>query len=86
MDAADARRYMTRAVKTAEKIMYQAFERGDDDMALKAATRITQGVQTLLKVIEVDELEARIEALERQHEALDERLNNPHNGYHHAIN
>ena len=64
MDTGDLRRYVMRAVKTAERIMYDSYEAGDDDTALKAATRLTQAAQTYLKVLEADELEERIEALE----------------------
>ena len=64
MDTGDLRRYVNRAVKAAERIMYDAYERGDDDLALKACTRLTQAAQTYLKVLEADELEERIEALE----------------------
>ena len=66
MDTSDLRRYVMRAVKTAERIMYDAYERGDDDTALKACTRLTQAGQTYLKVLEADELEERIEALEER--------------------
>jgi hypothetical protein len=64
MDTGDLRRYVTRAVKAAERIMYDAYGRGDEDLALKACTRLTQAAQTYLKVLEADELEERIEALE----------------------
>jgi hypothetical protein len=60
-------------VKTAERIMYRAYDRGDEEQALKALTRLTQANQTYLKVLEADELEARIEALE-------EAVANSHNG------
>lgn len=64
MDVEDARRYQTRAIKAAERIMYEAYEAGDDAMTLKAATRVTQGVQTLIRVIEAGEIVERIERLE----------------------
>jgi hypothetical protein len=64
MDASDLRRYVMRAVKASERIMYDAYDRGDDDLALKAATRLTQAAQTYLKVLEADDLEERIEAIE----------------------
>jgi len=64
MDTGDLRRYVTRAVKAAERVMYDAYGRGDEDLALKACTRLTQAAQTYLKVLEADELEERIEALE----------------------
>jgi hypothetical protein len=73
MDVSDLRRYTTRAVKTAERIMYDAYDEGDTDTALKAVTRLTQAAQTYLKVLEADELEARIEALE-------EAVANSHSG------
>jgi uncharacterized small protein (DUF1192 family) len=64
IDTGDLRRYVMRAVKTAERIMYDAYEGGDKETALKACTRLTQAGQTYLKVLEADELEERIEALE----------------------
>jgi hypothetical protein len=73
MDTTDLRRYVNRAVKASERIMYDAYERGEDDLALKAATRLTQAAQTYLKVLEADELEDRIEALEKT-------VANSHNG------
>ncbi|NBB85240.1 MAG: hypothetical protein GVY12_03325 [Bacteroidetes bacterium] len=57
-------RYSTRAVKAAERILYDTYERGDDEMALKAVTRLTQAVQTHLKALEAAELEERVRALE----------------------
>ena len=71
-------RYSTRAVKAAERILYDAYEAGDDEMALKAVTRLTQAVQTHLKALEAAELEERVSALE-------EALNSQRNG-HHAYN
>ncbi|PEN10383.1 hypothetical protein CRI94_17350 [Longibacter salinarum] len=65
MDAKDLRRYVMRAVKAAERIMYDAYDRGDEDMSLKACTRLTQAAQTYLKVLEADELEERLEAVEK---------------------
>jgi L-rhamnose isomerase len=62
----DARRRQMRAVRTAERIMYDAYERGDTETALKAATRVTQGVRCYVKVVEASEFEARIQALERR--------------------
>ena len=63
-DVGDMRRYQTRAVKAAERLLYDAYERGDDDTALKAVTRLTQAVQCYLKVLQVHDLEERVEALE----------------------
>jgi hypothetical protein len=71
-------RYSTRAVKAAERILYDAYEAGDDDMALKAVTRLTQAVQTHLKALEAAELEERVSALEA---AVEHRRNG-----HHAYN
>lgn len=68
MDVDDLRRYQTRSIKAAERILYDAYERGDDDMALKASTRITQAVQAYLKVLQVGELEERVKALEQAQE------------------
>jgi len=70
MDTSDLRRYTMRAVKAAERILYDSYDRGDTDTALKAVTRLTQAAQTYLKVLEADELEERIEALE---EAIETR-------------
>lgn len=81
MDAADARRYMTRAVKTAEKIMYESYERGDVDTTLAACTRITQATQVLLKCIDADELTARIERLETRNDIIERAIQN---GHHHV--
>lgn len=64
MDTGDLRRYVTRAVKCAERVMYDAYERGDEERALTAATRLQQAARTYLKVLEADELEERIERLE----------------------
>jgi hypothetical protein len=72
MDVNDLRRYMTRAVKCAERIMYDAYDDGDRETALKAVTRLTQASHALLKVVEADELVARVEALEA---AMEERQN-----------
>ena len=79
MDTADLRRYVNRAVKAAERIMYDSYERGDTDTALKAVTRLTQAAQTYLKVLEADELEARVEALE---EAAEKRRSGAAVGIH----
>lgn len=62
-DVGDMRRYQARAVKAAERLLYDAYERGDDDTALKAVTRLTQAVQCYLKVL-VHDLEERVEAPE----------------------
>ena len=77
MDVSDLRRYTMRAVKTAERIMYDSYERGDTDTALKAVTRLTQAAQTYLKVLEADELEERIEALEAWQQAQRNGTPNP---------
>jgi len=71
-------RYSTRAVKAAERMLYDAYKRGDDEMALKAVTRLTQAVQTHLKALEAAELEERVSALEA---AVEHRRNG-----HHAYN
>jgi uncharacterized small protein (DUF1192 family) len=68
VDVDDLTRYQTRAVKAANRMMYDAFERGDVDTALKANTRLTQAVQTCLKVLQVGELEERVQALEQAQE------------------
>jgi len=63
-DVDDMRRYQTRAVKAAERLLYDSYERGDNDTALKAVTRLTQAVRCYLKVLQVHDLEERVEALE----------------------
>ena len=74
IDTDSLTRYSTRAVKAAERILYDAYNRGDDELALKAATRLTQAVQTHLKALEFAELEERLSALE----AAVERRSNGH--------
>ena len=69
LDVEDVQRYTTRAVKAAERIMYDAYAAGDYELALKACTRLTQAAQTYLKVREAGEMEERVEALERAVEA-----------------
>jgi len=64
MDTEDLRRYVNRAVKAAERIMYDAYERGDDELALTAATRLTQAVRCYLEAVEATDIEDRISALE----------------------
>ena len=64
-DVGDMRRYQTRAVKAADRLLYDAYERGDDETALKAVTRLTQAVRCYLKVLQVHDLEERVEALEQ---------------------
>jgi hypothetical protein len=71
-------RYSTRALKAAERILYDAYEAGDDEMALKAVTRLTQAVQTHLKALEATELEERLSALE---EAFERSRRNGHHAY-----
>lgn len=68
MDGEDLRRYQTRAVKAAERILYDSYEEGDRDAALKAVTRLTQAVQCYLRVLEAHELEERVAALEEAQE------------------
>ena len=79
MDTSDLRRYTMRAVKTAERIMYDSYERGDEDTALKAVTRLTQAAQCYMKVLEADEFEERLEAVE---ERLNERESGTSIGIH----
>jgi hypothetical protein len=64
----DVRRRQMRALKTAERIMYDAYENGDTDTALKAATRVTQATRCYLKTVEADEVMDRLEALEEAHD------------------
>lgn len=64
LDVQDLQKRQTRSVKAAERILYDAYERGDEELALKAVTRLTQAVQTYLKVLEAAELEDRLAALE----------------------
>jgi hypothetical protein len=60
----DARRRQMRAVRTLEKVMYEAFERGDTEEARKAAAVLTNAVRCYLSAVELDELEGRLEAVE----------------------
>ena len=71
-DLAKLRTRVHRAVRAAEAVMYAAGEEGDRAGVLKAATTVQQTARTYLKVLEADELEERIEALE---EAFEERQN-----------
>jgi hypothetical protein len=73
MDVGDAMRLQMRAVKAAERLMYDAYERGDREACRKAANTVTQASRAYVKMAEVHELEARVERLERLHE----RLTNP---------
>jgi len=66
MEPDDLLRYATRAVKAAERVMYDSYAAGDRDMCLKAVTRLTQAAQMYVKVVEVAELEERVEALEER--------------------
>jgi hypothetical protein len=63
----DLRRRQMRALKTAERIMYESYENGDMEGALKAATRLTQAARCYLKTVEAHELEERVEALEEKY-------------------
>lgn len=63
-----------RALRTAEKVMYQAGREGDRSDALRAATVVQQTARTYLKVLEVDELEERVEALEQAYENTNGQL------------
>jgi hypothetical protein len=64
----DLRRRQMRALKTAERIMYESYENGDMEGALKAATRLTQAARCYLKTVEADEVMDRLEALEEAHD------------------
>lgn len=72
-DVKDLARHATRAVKAAERILYDSYADGDRDMALKAVTRLTQAVQAHTKVLELADLADRLEALESAVERLNER-------------
>lgn len=52
LDSDDLQRYATRAVKGAERIMYDAYERGDDETALAAAGRLTQAIRAYRHLLE----------------------------------
>ena len=69
MAPADLMRYATRAVKAAERIMYDSYAEGDREMTLKAVTRLTQAAQMYARVVEVAELEERVAAIEASLEA-----------------
>jgi hypothetical protein len=74
MDTADVLRSQLRAVKASERILYESYENGNDERALKAVTRLTQAVQTYLKALEAADLEDRIEALEAQNDRIEQAL------------
>ena len=74
LDPSDLMRYATRAVKTAERIMYDAYQDGERELALKACTRLTQAAQTYVRVVEAAELEERVAKLERAVEARQSRI------------
>lgn len=57
-----------RAVRTAEEIMLH--EDTDDETRLSAARAVVTAVREHRKMIEVEELEARIERLENLHDRL----------------
>lgn len=61
-DLDDARRIQWRAVRAAERVMYDP--QATRSEVLNAVTRITQAVRCYLAVIEAAELEARVAALE----------------------
>lgn len=66
MDLDATRRRQMRAVKAAERIMYDSYERGDVETALKACTRLTQAVRCYIRVLEAQEFEDRISRLEER--------------------
>lgn len=66
----DVRRRTMRAMRAAERILYDAYDRGDQETALSACTRLQQCARTYLKALEVDELESRLERVEQLHERL----------------
>lgn len=72
-DVDDLARHATRAVKAAERILYDSYAEGDRSMALKAVTRLTQAVQAHTKVLELADLADRMEALEEAVEQLREQ-------------
>jgi len=76
-DLGKLRTRVHRAMRSAEAVMYAAGEEGDRAGVLKAATTVQQTARCYLKVLEADELEERIEALE---ETLDERESAATNG------
>jgi hypothetical protein len=65
-DLEDLRRIQWRAVKMAERVAYDP--RATRDEVLKASTRITQATTAYLRVLEADDLEKRVEALEEAQE------------------
>jgi hypothetical protein len=66
----DVRRRQMRAVKTAERVMYDAYENGDLDRALTAATRLTQATRAYLKTVEAHEVVDRLDALEDRYDRM----------------
>ena len=59
----DMRRRVWRALRAAEQVMYD--EASTRKEVLKAATVVQQTARTYLKIVEADELEERLEAVER---------------------
>ena len=78
-DVEGLRRRVYRALRTAEVIMYHPDT--DTDKRLKAVTVLQQTARTYLKVLEADELEERIEALEKAEEERQQGRTNGHYTY-----
>lgn len=60
----DVRRLQWRAVKAAERIVYDAYEDGDREECRKAVTSLSNAVRAYMSVVEAEDLEQRIERLE----------------------
>lgn len=63
-DLAEARKRLYRAVEMAEACMLDAAAEGDRAGVLKAVHATTQAVAAFARVVEVGELEARLEEIE----------------------
>lgn len=74
-DVEGLRRRVTRALRTAEEIMLH--EGTETSVRLKACTVVQQTARTALKLLEVDELEARVEALEAAEKARKRQYSHP---------
>lgn len=75
-DLSDARRLQWRAVKAAERLLYDQYEDGDREEARKAVTTLTQATRAYVSIVETSEMEERLENVEQALEARTEhRLN-----------
>lgn len=77
-DGRDVRRRVMRALRCAERLMYERYEQGDHEGALDAVTRVQQAARCYLKAMEVHSLERRVEALEERLSEPTQRTNGTH--------